>query len=701
MKSNTFNYTLLAVGVAAVMGISTSAMAVDSSSTTTSVEIKNVATASYSVGTVVQPTVTSNEVKVTVSEQVSFSLVADNTKTVAPNGFVGFQHTLTNTGNRGDTYTVSLQNLTGDDAQYDLTKTTIAYKIYNSGVTPDATGSNNAGTGTIPANNAAGGTITLAKGQFAVIDINAKTNANKGGNKQNLQITAVSAVIPATTTSAAVPGKTLTNKDISTTTLPTFSIVKTITNALDLNDIDDTATYQIVIKNPTTTYSAIATNILIEDVLPAGLIVATPESTFVASTGSEVGTITRTANGFTLTNAKLAIDGTITVVLNVKRDPVVAPAVGALNHVKVTDDLDDNTATTDNTLIDSTNSTVDTVVNFYPADDTDLVSGAAPGNAEIVKGTDYTQPLATIRRDLTLTQVTNREIAPTTGTTSTATAGQVTHQTIITNNGQDTEGDTANELTFTITDNDGATPDAINVVPGTVKISYTLPNSTTAGTALVISPNSSGVYDIFTALPTGIAAGGKVTISYNVSSNNAPLFTPTNSTTSTTENTVITLIPVGEGKPTVNPTITDTTTVKGLTLVKAQAIDAACDGSAVGAFVTTDIANVLPGQCIVYRINATNNSSPIQTTVPTAVSGFNITGLTISDLLSNFSAGADLVTGSPASSATDNSSIGAATVSATDVSAAMTGTNVLVPQGVATLNFKIKVKNARTTTTSP
>jgi hypothetical protein len=39
MKSNTFNYSLLAVGVAAVLGISTTANAAESGTTTTGVEI--------------------------------------------------------------------------------------------------------------------------------------------------------------------------------------------------------------------------------------------------------------------------------------------------------------------------------------------------------------------------------------------------------------------------------------------------------------------------------------------------------------------------------------------------------------------------------------------------------------------------------------------------------------------------------------
>lgn len=53
MKPNTFNYSLLAVGVAALMGVSTGAMANTTSGTQTvnnSRAITNVASASYSIG---------------------------------------------------------------------------------------------------------------------------------------------------------------------------------------------------------------------------------------------------------------------------------------------------------------------------------------------------------------------------------------------------------------------------------------------------------------------------------------------------------------------------------------------------------------------------------------------------------------------------------------------------------------------------
>lgn len=123
MKSNTFNYSLLAIGVAAVLGLSTAASAVETPTTTTGVDITNQATANYSVAGQAQPEAKSNIVKVSVSQQVSFSLTANNNDTaqggalnddknqniaVTPNGFVLFEHTLKNTGNTTDTYDITI-----------------------------------------------------------------------------------------------------------------------------------------------------------------------------------------------------------------------------------------------------------------------------------------------------------------------------------------------------------------------------------------------------------------------------------------------------------------------------------------------------------------------------------------------------------------------------------------------------------------
>ena len=138
MKSNTFNYSLLAVGVAAVMGLSTGANAAPSltptptesgNAGTNSKTIKNVATASYSVSGQTQEPVRSNEVTVNINEVISFSLTANNlddvqnddenlNSTVVPEGFVTFKHTLKNTGNLDDTYSFALTDLSG--GKYDL-----------------------------------------------------------------------------------------------------------------------------------------------------------------------------------------------------------------------------------------------------------------------------------------------------------------------------------------------------------------------------------------------------------------------------------------------------------------------------------------------------------------------------------------------------------------------------------------------------
>ena len=131
MKSNTFNYSLLAVGVATLMGLSTGANAAPSltptptesgNAGTNSKTIKNFATASYNVGGQTQEPVKSNEVTVNINEVISFSLTANNlddaqsddknlNSTVVPEGFVTFKHTLTNTGNLDDTYKFTLIDL--------------------------------------------------------------------------------------------------------------------------------------------------------------------------------------------------------------------------------------------------------------------------------------------------------------------------------------------------------------------------------------------------------------------------------------------------------------------------------------------------------------------------------------------------------------------------------------------------------------
>ena len=702
MKSNIFNYSLLAVGVAAVMGISTAASAVETPTTTTGVDITNQATASYSVDGQAQPEAKSNVVKVSVSQQVSFSLTANNNDTaqggalndnknekiaVTPNGFVLFEHTLKNTGNTTDTYDVTLG---ATDAKYTQNVSTVTYTVYEADGTTPVAGRTN-----ITVTYSAGASIPseLTKGQSVKFTIKAKTSGNKGNETLPLELSVTSRNL----SSVSGATKTLTNTDTSFTRLPTFGIVKTITNGLDLNDLtyQDTATYKVVVTNDGTLFSADATNITIADVLPDGLVMAKEltASNIIVSTGATKGTVAAGnlgTKGFNITGVNLPVGQSITITFDVKQDQTVAitPAVamGMINHVTVTDDLDEDAATTGDIVIDSTKSGApENVSTFYPADDVENLNGETPAN----KGDDSTVPLLTIERKLTLTGPTTKEIAPVTGLTSTATAGQVTHSTVITNTGKDVEGSKPGELTFTITDNDGTTPDAVNVVPGTVKVTYNPNDGTGAQAAKVIGSGTGGVYDINTVLPAGVKASGTVTITYNVSANNAPLFNPVTSTDdadATFENTIVTLIPGKEGAPT-SITVTDKTTVRGLVLVKKQAmaVDCAATGTGiVGSFVTTDITGALPGECIIYQIVARNTS--------TTAAGFPITSVTILDEFSKFSANANYVVGS-LTATTDGAGAVDPTANPTGTPTNVTTTvTALAAQKTATMQFKVKIK---------
>ncbi|HCI30772.1 MAG TPA: hypothetical protein DFH98_04150, partial [Psychrobacter sp.] len=328
---------------------------------------------------------------------------------------------------------------------------------------------------------------------------------------------------------------------------------------------------------------------------------------------------------------------------------------------------------TDYDILDSTDSTIG--VTRIPDD-------AGEGNGA---GIDSPGVTSFTRRAVVVSNPTTREVPPASGT-----ASQATHSTLITNSGQDGEGTNANPLTFTIAD--GGNNGAVRPVTGPVSATYTPPGNG-APVTITLQPTVAGgnTYTLnSTTLPTaqfpnGIAPGGTLAINYNVSSGNvaAPETVADAAAVGSTETSVVTLTPAGINAPAAT-TVTDTTNVRGLTLVKSQALDATCSGTvAASTFIQTAI-DAKPDQCVIYRIQATNTSS--------AALGFNLNALTISDLLSNFSTGADLVAGSPATSATASSTAGIASTTST----AVLGTNyTLVPQGVGTLTFKIKIKNAR------
>ena len=675
MKSNNFNYSLLAVGVAAVMGISTGATAAVSGTSTKSPTIVNVAEATYSVNNVEQPKVKSNAVTVNISEQISFSLLAQNSGNaddinsggnVTPEKVVAFVHRLENTGNRTDEYTVNLSNITngsGDQADYDLGASTVSYQLFEASGTA-ATGSGTSGTD-IPVNSILTGTnnvFTLTAGQYVVFTINAKTKGNKGGDTQKLTLTATSTAL-STNTPAGV-SKTLTNTDTSSTVLPVFGIVKSITDTLNLNDLDDTATYSIKVTNDgRATYAAAATGITVRDTLPAGLILvaSSVKSTDATSGASVVETTTGTNQGFVYSGIDLAVGASVTITFDVKQDPKVAPVNGVINHARVEDTLDSGV-----TIIDSTNKddAAENTKTYYPADDdTEYTNTAEPGT----KGGDSAAALEVNKRSLTISngvdnKGTSKEIAV---------DGTTIFTNTLTNTGDAPEGGTNRPITIKITDPDAKTPlGIITDTAATNRPSYKLADGTTG----YLEPTSTaGEY----RLPSSviIASKGTVDIIYTVKSDGTGALNKT-------ENNIVTITPAGND-PSAPAIATNTTTIKGLTLAKLQVLDANCDGTAEGTFVNTAI-DAEPNQCVIYKIDATNTS--------TTALGFDITGLTILDPKSKFAAAADYVAGSATTPGVPAANI---TTAAND-----DGTNInttittLSPQSTATLQFRVKIKDA-------
>lgn len=667
MKSNTFNYSLLAVGVAAVMGISTGANAgtVSGSTGNGAAAIDNQATATYSVGdgvnAVVQPKVLSNTVTVNVTETANFSLFAINGTSatddknenisITPDSIATFNHILQNNGNVSDTYTI---NTIGDNdpniatatptdsANYTLPAgAEVQYTIRgkdNTAINTEQqaalTALGQGTTGTLNSTN--GRTIKLPPGTEATLSyVSVKPTDRTGGDIAVGTLTATSTFIttaPNPTTGTKIPK--LVNENQTIVRLPTFKITKTATctnapsttattcTTLDLTPNTPVINYSITVTNiDTTAYKDTATNFVIRDVLPAGMTLANGAAS-VTATGGTV-TATNVANSpqvIDVAVASLAAGSSqvITFQVNVNKTTYADANASATNNVAVYDKFvglvgtlpASPTLTTDYDILDST-VTANDVTRIPTAAD---ASGAGVDTASIVKFS---------RRNLTLAEATTREIAPLTSTTNTN--GQVTHTATITNNGQDIEGNGDNTLTLTITDGTNA---QVNPVLSQFFLVYTPPNpngtpGTTPGTAVAVTPTKSGnVYTISsTQFPGGIAPNGKLEVRYNMESIAVNGVAGTGAAVGSTENTVVKLTAAGTNAPTITD-ITDITNVKGLTLLKQAAVQDKCTGT-IPAYqgtikadgsATTLTTNAKPGDCIYYQITANNTFTTVSNT---------------------------------------------------------------------------------------
>ena len=665
MKKFNFNPNALTAGVALALGlgIATGVSASTSSgsaSPTGGVKIENTATAEYSVDGVAQPTVTSNAVTVNISEVGSFTLYGtqgtsttddrNENQAAVPGGTTTFTNKLINTGNVTDTYTLNLTtnndaNIpTGNQDYTYANPTTISYEIFNANGTPATTlATGQTQTGTV---SATAGTIKLLPGQYATLTYNVTSPTTvTGGQSAVGTLTATSSYITSNTTAGATA--TLVNENQAIVKLPVFAITKTASStSIDLNTTSPTVDYTITVKNDgNATYAADAVGVLIQDKLPTGLTVSggasaiTVSSTNGNTTNGTAPTVTTSADGrqlIAINGVALKVNETMTITFKAAIDRTTVNKAGVTNTAEVYD----NYANTPVTPGD--NPTADIKDSSGTSNPTDAKVPNDPTGTGA--GGDTSTTINFSDRSLTLTGGTSAELPP----TSTSTG--VTYTQTITNTGNNPE----TGLTFTIS-NPSATD---NITPQNVI--YT----PQGGTAVTLTP-ANGVYTI----PGSLAAGATGTIKYDV--------VTTGATIGTSETNTITLIPAavtGTTKPTVTP-VTNETTVQGMTLVKEQAIDTTCDKNPDTAFAQTSVT-AEPGQCIVYKITATNTMTTKQ-----------LTNVVISDTASQWNTKATYVAGSIFDSANGTTVVPGTTAQSSSLTLPASG-------GTGYLQFVIKINGA-------
>lgn len=646
MKSNTFNYSLLAVGVATLMGLSTGAMAATPTSGPViggAAAIENVATAKYKVGTDTnfQPEVTSNKVIVSISETANFSLVATTDSVVdeknvdiaaTPNTTTKFNHTLANIGNVTDTYTITTTNTDSSIVtkvpNYFLGVANITYTVDVSKLTQaekddlvaknTASGmsiSGNTATGTIPNGNK----ITLLPGLEAALSYQAATGDQKGGYIGVGTLTVTSAFI----TKADPTKQTLTNENQSIVSLPVFKIEKsaicqgkTDCNSLDLNATDTDIDYSIKVTNVKTDYSVDADNFIIRDVLPKGMTLIEGSIKVQGQNvppNSNFYTITKTADDRQIVQGSvpnLKVGTNLTITFKVKVDKTVLRAAGtATNHAAVYDHYNDTKPNPDIAtgfdIADSTDDTLDTPTNRPNLPDGIEGDGNIGGDtAPIITFTD---------RDLSISAGKTAEVPV---------QGEVTYSHTITNKGNENEGGTTRPITITLTD--PTTGNSLSIDETEGKKPY---YSTDDGvTKLPLEKNTDGTYKLpstVVLIPNKAAdgatstTGSTVEIGYTVKSDGTSegeIGTANNNIGLTETSSVILKPAVVAGIDAPTKTVSNTTTIQGLKLEKLVAVVSATgienltcptDTSGLTFGKGTDI-KAKPYDCIVYKVTATN-----------------------------------------------------------------------------------------------
>ena len=258
--------TQLAASIALVAGSAAFISSAHAAAPAAGTNISNIASASYTDSTGNTKTVSSNIVTTTVLPVASFTLIAGRTANANANNQVSLSHTLTNTGNGSDTFTVNVADVTSGD-QYDFSNLKVYLDANKDGVPDSQT----------PVTS-----VTLAAGESVNLIVQATTPttgaggaALSAGDLGKLTITAQS-TLDNTVTATNTDTVQITNGAV-------ISVIKSASvTAIDATQASATAReveYKLVYQN---TGNTTATAVTVTDLLPAGL-------TYVANSAKLAG----------------------------------------------------------------------------------------------------------------------------------------------------------------------------------------------------------------------------------------------------------------------------------------------------------------------------------------------------------------------------------------------------------------------------
>lgn len=202
--------------------------------------ISNQASATYTDSSAVSRTVNSNTVSTTVLPVASLTLTANGAQNATPGSVVYYPHTLTNTGNGADTFSLSTSNAGG------FTMSSVQIFADNGSGLP--TGPAISSTGSIPSN-----------GIFRFVVVGTLPAGAAVPQTNTITVTA---------TSVLDNTKTASNTDVTTVSA---NAVVTLTKSVSANSGPAPSgpyTYTLTYTN---TGNSVATNVAVTDVLPAGL----------------------------------------------------------------------------------------------------------------------------------------------------------------------------------------------------------------------------------------------------------------------------------------------------------------------------------------------------------------------------------------------------------------------------------------------